>query len=121
MKDEDSAQKKRTDLLYQHFLHFLELESHSKGDQARGGGSRRGGDGCQGSRFQSVRGPAGNSDVIINTGFGNFSPKLLYGSKTMVQTEKQLHAGRKQINLENLSASEHSQPYRAAKKFGSLC
>lgn len=68
-KDEDSAQKNRTHLLYQHFLHFLELESHSKGDQAWGGGSRRGGDGCQGSRFQSIHGPAGNGDVIIKHRF----------------------------------------------------
>lgn len=40
------------------------LESHSEGDQAGGGGSWRGCDGRQGSRFQPVHGSAGNSDVI---------------------------------------------------------
>lgn len=54
----------RTILLYQLLLHFLGLESHSEGDQAGGGGSRRGCDGRQGSSFQPVLGPAGNGDII---------------------------------------------------------
>lgn len=64
------AQKNSTILLYQLLLHFLRLESHSEGDQAGRGGSRRGCDGRQGSRFQSVCSPAGNGDII--TGLGTF-------------------------------------------------
>lgn len=45
------------------FCMFVCSLSHGEGHQAGRGGSRRGGDGCQGSRFQSVSIPAENRDT----------------------------------------------------------
>lgn len=97
------ARKTRTvtDLPHQHVLPFLELESHSKGDQAWRGGSRRGGDGCQGSRFQSVHGPAGNGDVIIKHSFWSFSPQT---SLWLENSGTSREAGKNQTDFECLWA-----------------
>lgn len=58
------------------FCMFVYSLSHGERHQAGRGGSRRGGDDCQGSRFQSISIPAENTDTHKQGGDRKTSIKI---------------------------------------------